>query len=138
MRKILTRRPSPAMVIAIIALVVALAGTAVAGGGFLTKKKFKNQAVRGPLVYVTTSTSSPVLTGPSSGTPVIPATCPPGTHVVGGGIKVGDERNSFVNDSHPTPTGWAGTVFTFTSGPDTAITTAICATVKSTSGTPPA
>jgi hypothetical protein len=40
MRKLIRRRPSPAMIIAIVALVAALAGTAVAGGGFLKKAKF--------------------------------------------------------------------------------------------------
>ena len=34
------RRPNAAMIVAIVALIAALAGTAVAGGGFLTKKSF--------------------------------------------------------------------------------------------------
>jgi hypothetical protein len=37
------RRPSPAMIVAIVALIAALGGTAVAGG-FITKKKAKNIA----------------------------------------------------------------------------------------------
>src|SRR6476646_1290704 len=41
MRKAFGRRPSPAMVVAILALIAALAGTAVAGG-VLNKKKVNN------------------------------------------------------------------------------------------------
>jgi hypothetical protein len=40
MRKVLRRRPSAAIIVAIVALIAALAGTAVAGGGFLPKSKF--------------------------------------------------------------------------------------------------
>jgi hypothetical protein len=42
MKKVI-RRPSPAMIVAIVALIAALGGTAVAGG-FITKKKAKNIA----------------------------------------------------------------------------------------------
>jgi hypothetical protein len=134
MSKVLRRRPSAAMVVAIVALVAALAGTAVAGGGFLTKKKFKNQAVRGPVTYATSTVSVPNTTfgGPGA---TVSARCPAATHVVGGGIKLADEDNEFVNDSYPTAAGWAGTVNASANGL-TATITAICATVKSVSGAP--
>jgi hypothetical protein len=134
MKKLLRRRPNAAMIVAVIALVAALAGTAVAGGGFLTKKKFKNQAVRGPVTYATSTVAVPN-TGFSSPGATVSSSCPAGTHVVGGGIKLADKDNEFVNDSYPTVAGWAGTVNANASGL-TATVTAICATVKNVSGAP--
>src|SRR6478735_9310536 len=85
MKKLLGRRPSAAMIVAIVALVAALAGTAVAGGGFLTKKKFnkfKSNAVQG-LTYVNNTVSVPPSGGPIDYTKVS-ANCPAGLHAVGG------------------------------------------------------
>ena len=142
MKKILSRRPSPAVIVAIAALVVALTGTAVAGGGFLTKKKFRNQAVRGPVQYVTTTINVPAV-GTGRSYVAVSAACPSGTKVTGGGIKTPDPGNSgnvYVNDSYPTTGGWAGHVSNYATGGTTAATAtavAICATVKSSSGAPP-
>ena len=128
------------MVIAIVALVAALAGTAVAGGGFLTKKKFKNQAVRGPVTYVTTNTSDVDDGFTPTSFQTATATCPAGTHVIGGGIKGQFPDTDFIFDSYPTATGWSGRVFANHGAGTTSTftTTAICATVKNVSGTPPA
>ena len=137
MKRVLHRRPSTAMVVAIIALVAALAGTAVAGGGFLTKKKFnkfKTHVVRGPISYVTSSASIGNTPFGSDGDPLA-AACPGGTHPTGGGIKVSDEADMFVNDSYPTSTGWAGTVFNNDASAHDATITAVCA-VGETSGAP--
>jgi hypothetical protein len=135
MKKLLRRRPSAAMLVAVIALVAALAGTAVAGGGFLTKKKFKNQAVRGPVTYATSTGAVPD-TGFGPAGAHVSASCPTGTHVLGGGIKLANNEHEFVNDSYPTTTGWAGTVNADAAGL-TATVTAVCATVKSVTGAPP-
>jgi hypothetical protein len=128
------------MIVAVIALVAALAGTAVAGGGFLTKKKFKNQAVRGPVTYVTTTTvdNDDGFTPTSFKTAT--ATCPAGTRVIGGGIKGENPQDDFIFDSYPTATGWSGRVFASHGAGTTSTftTTAICATVKNISGAPPA
>jgi hypothetical protein len=132
MKKLL-RRPSAAMIVAVIALVAALAGSAYAGG-VLTTKKFKNQAVRGPLTYATSTVGVPN-TGFGSPGATVSSSCPAGTHVVGGGIKLADKDNEFVNDSYPTVAGWAGTVNANANGL-TANITAICATVKNVSGAP--
>jgi hypothetical protein len=129
MKGILSRRPSPAMIIAIVALIAALGGTAIAGGGFLTTKKFKNQAVRGPVQYI-----SVPITVPATPTTVPEgvATCPTGTKVIGGGAQVTPVNGTaFIDDSYPSggnswhakfdnssATGYTGTV------------TAICATAK--------
>lgn len=128
--------PSPAMVIAVLALIVALGGTAVAAK-VLTAKKFRNQAVRGPVQYVGTTTIVPPTAGLPNGFNVS-AACPAGTAVFGGGIKLGNDQFQFVNDSHPTVSGWAGTVYNTGNINHSANTTAICATVKSKTGTAPA
>jgi hypothetical protein len=133
MRSIRRRLPSPAIVIAIIALIAALAGTAIAGG-VLTTKKFKNQAVRGPVTY---ATAVAIVPPNQSGGVSVASTCPGNTKVIGGGIKVTTDADQFVNDSHPTATGWGGTVFNFGNLNLQAFVTAICATVKSSSGVPP-
>jgi hypothetical protein len=145
MKRILSRRPSPAVIIAIVALIAALTGTAVAGGGFLTTKKFKKQAVRGPVQYVTTTATVPNGQASGSSYVAVSATCPGGTKVIGGGIKVPDNPSDldgdvYADDSYPTASGWAGHVSNFDSDPGfttTATTTAICVTVKSSTGTLP-
>ena len=141
MKRFIRRRPSPAMILAVIALIAALGGTAVAGGGFLTKKKYNKSAVKGPVQYVTTSSSVPNGNADKSYV-AVSATCPGGTKVLGGGIKAPDPDSSggvYVDDSYPTPTGWAGHVsnYAINNGATTATTVAICATVRSSTGTPP-
>jgi hypothetical protein len=136
MGRIFKRRPGPAMVIAVLALIVALGGTAVAGGGFLTKKKFTSQAVRGPVTYVSTTTSIPPTPVNAQGTTVT-ALCPAGFVPIGGGIRTLNDFTGNVNDSHPITGGWAGTVNNFSSNtPFNAITTVVCAVSRtSTIGT---
>jgi hypothetical protein len=141
-RRLGRRRPNLGMILAVVALLAALGGTAVAGGGFLTTKKFKKQAVRGPVVYSVTTTTIP---NPGTGDQYITvsANCPPGTKVIGGGIKIPDPTvsgNAYQNDSYATSTGWAGHVSNYTSGggSTTATTIAVCVTVKSSIGSPPA
>jgi hypothetical protein len=128
MSKIRKRLPSPAMIIAVVALVAAVGGTAVAAST-LTNKAFKNKAVRGPVTFVTTTTAIPAAVS----TPVS-AACPGGTTVVGGGIKVTKPYATGVESSSPTTTGWAGDVYS--SIATSATTTAICAKAK-TAGAPP-
>ena len=137
MKRILEWRANPAMIVAVIALVAALGGTAVAGG-FLTTKKFKKQALRGPVQYVSVRVTVPPATPPASESVQSgSANCPAGSSVIGGGVKIVTGAFTAPIDSYPTPTGWAGTVFQGTNpNPGTFIVTAICATVQQTSGTP--
>jgi hypothetical protein len=138
MKKVLSRRPSPAVIIAVVALVAALGGTAVAGGGFLTKKKFKNQALRGPVTYATSSVDVPSTNGGtgSSGF-TASSSCPPGTHAIGGGVRLSNEADQYVNDSYPTASGWAATIYNGNDSTLPVSVTAICATAKNVSGAPP-
>jgi hypothetical protein len=132
------------MILAVIALVAALAGTAVAGGGFLTKKKFKNQAIRGPITYAVTTTPVPAVGTTGNSYVTVSATCPGGTRVIGGGIKIPDPtggNDAYQNDSYATQIGWAGNVSNYSgtgTTATTATTVAVCVSVKSSIGLPPA
>jgi hypothetical protein len=135
MKKVLRRRPSAAMIVAVIALVAALGGTAVAakklGLGVLSNGA-KNKTVGvGKLTYVTV-TSQAV----QEEQKLQPANCPSGLHPIGGGIKLSHPNDSFVGESYPTATGWAGTGF-FQNPTQSATVTAICATSRAVTGAPP-
>lgn len=147
MRKVLRRRPTPAMIIAVIALVAALAGTAVAGGSFLPKSKFsnfkKNTAVKGPVTYVNQTQSVNTTTSTSGAGQNITATCPGGYVPIGGGAKTNESSTTstlFTVNSYPSATGWTALVFAGTGPPtptsESVTVTAICAKTT-TSGTPP-
>jgi hypothetical protein len=142
MKRVL-RRPSPATILAIIALVFALAGTAAAAGtislGDFTKKTKDKTVGVGKLTYVTTTVVDEDDNFTSTSFKTATATCPSGTHVIGGGIKGQYPEEDFIFDSYPTSTGWSGRVFgnhgagttsTFT-------TTAICAVSRKVTGAPP-
>jgi hypothetical protein len=127
------------MLIAVVALIAALGGSAYAGSkisfGELSNGAKKKTAGVGKLQYVTTPTVIPA----NSSTTVATAACPSGYQVIGGGIKVENDNDDFVNDSHPTSFGWAGTVYNNNlTTAHTAITTAICAKSRSVVGAPPA
>jgi hypothetical protein len=138
MKKLLRRRPSPALIISVVALVVALSGTAVAasklGLGALSNGA-KNKTVGvGKLTYVTSTAQA--FTEHQG----VTVNCPSGLHVIGGGIKVSHpgvdtSDASWVIDSYPTSSGWAGHVF-FTAEGQSATTTAICAVSRAVTGAP--
>lgn len=89
--------PSPAIVIATIALVAAMAGTAVAAIGLgALSKQAKNKTVGvGPLTYVGSTTID-------SGNAIhVSATCPKGLHLIGGGAHTSDPSRSEIEESHP-------------------------------------
>jgi hypothetical protein len=146
MKKLIRRRPKAAMIVAIIALVAALGGTAVAGGGkFLPKSKFsnfkQNTAVKGPITYVNqTQNVGPSTTGTGTN---ITANCPSGFFPVGGGAKTNENSTTslfFILNSYPSATGWTANVTAGNTGPpvttESVTVTAICEKAK-TSGTPP-
>ena len=155
MRKLIKRRPKAAMIVAIIALVAALGGTAIAGGGLVTTTKFKkfkqntntqlSQTVKGPITYVNATQSVNTTTAPATANGItITAACPAGQHAVGGGAKSSTpsaQSGLFVENSYPSATGWTATVFAgFGPAPGTAeniTVTAVCEGGNS-SGAPPA
>jgi hypothetical protein len=144
MRRITRKRPSPAMIVAIVALVAALGGTAVAAGtisvGDFNKKTKQKTVGVGKLTYVTTTTVDDNDGFSPTSFKTATATCPSGTHVIGGGIKGQFPEDDFIFDSYPTSTGWSGRVFA-NHGPNgtnsTFTTTAICAASPKVTGAPP-
>jgi hypothetical protein len=129
------------MLIAVIAVVLALTGSAFAAkklslGALSDGAKNKTVGV-GKLTYVTTNhvVGNP---DPVGGTKVT-ALCPSGLRVIGGGIKGQDPDSDFIFDSYPTTTGWAGRVY---AGGGVSVTrtftvTAICANSRAVTGAPP-
>lgn len=134
MTRIRKRLPSPAMIVAVIALVLAVTGTSYAAFGLgILKNGAKTKVVGvGPLTYVS-STASVGPTGPGGLT--VAAICPPGTFPIGGGIRVLNDVIGLVNDSHPISGGWGGTVFNNGTAAFSAVTTVACATSRFTTGT---
>lgn len=132
------------MVVAVIALIAALAGTATAAK-VLPVKKFKKQAVKSPITYVTASqiVNNNNIPGPNTPGVNITAVCPKGFFPTGGGVKtsaLSAFSGLFVQQSYPsTENGWtanvyAGFVLGGTAQPETVSVTAICVRVQKRSG----
>jgi hypothetical protein len=133
MSRIRKRLPSPAMIVAIVAVIAASAGTSFAAIGLsgLTKGA-KNKTVGvGKLTYVGTSTQG-------TGNDIhVAAKCPTGLHLIGGGVHTSDPARSEVEESHPaTQDTWEAVVRAH--GTETIEAVAICAKsrVVNTVGTP--
>jgi hypothetical protein len=130
MQRIRKHLPSPALVVAIVALVAALGGTSLAAGLGILNTKAKNKTVGvGPLTYVTGS----VVSGP--GDNVATATCPGGLEAIGGGVHR-TSGNPIVRDSHMTPSGWSALVNL--GATDAAQAVVACARSRVVTGSPPA
>jgi hypothetical protein len=121
------------MIIAIIALVAAIGGTAVAGGGFLPQKKFnkfKSTALT-RLTYVNNTVSVPPASGSSYQS--VSASCPAGYHAVGGGVKLTPSDSSFWwGDGYLTTSGYAADVFNGLTATGQAVVTVSCVAAKAT------
>ena len=134
MKRLISKRPRPATIIAIVALIVALAGTAVAAGPFLPKSKFvnfKGNALKG-LTYVTNTQNVPIGTSNTDSTSVS-ANCPSGLVPVGGGVKLSTSHESlWWEDGYLTTTGFKSKVFNQTTSPATAVVTVSCVRTKTT------
>jgi hypothetical protein len=136
--------PSPAIVVAIVALVFAASGTAVAvtklpknsvgtsqikNRAVTTQKLAKSTAARvAGLTYVKQPVSADAQ---SAG--VITVKCPSGLMPVGGGLSTPHTANSFLLDSHPTSTGWEVSAADASDTPETLTAYAVC--VKAAPGT---
>ena len=145
MRKVARRRSSAAMVVAVIALVMALVGSAVAakklGLGSLSANAKKKTVGVGKLTYATTQQT---YTGsnPPEGY-VLTATCPGGTRVLGGGAKVasGYAPNFTFSliESYLSANGFTARFYAGDTGvADTIAVTVSCAVSQAVTGSPPA
>jgi hypothetical protein len=121
------------MIVAIVALVAAMAGTSVAAiglGALSDKAKDKTVGV-GKLTYVGTTTTG---TGNAIS---VEATCPTGLNLIGGGVHTSDPARSEVEESHPASRShWEAVVRA--QGSETIEAVAICAKSRkvTTVGTP--
>jgi hypothetical protein len=133
MNRIRKLLPSPAIVIAMIALVAAMAGTSIAAISLgALSKGAKNKTVGvGPLTYVGSTTTG-------NGNAIhASATCPTGLHLIGGGVHTSDPARSEIEESHPEAQDrWEAVVRA--QGTETIEVIAICAKSRkvSTVGTP--
>jgi hypothetical protein len=133
MRHIRKRLPGPAMIVAIVALVAAMAGTSVAAiglGALSNTAKDKTVGV-GKLTYVGTTTTG-------TGNAIrVEAGCPTGLNLIGGGVHTSDPAKSEVEESHPdSQSHWEAVVRA--NGTETIEVIAICAKSRkvTTVGTP--
>jgi hypothetical protein len=142
--KRIRKLPNPAMIVAVVALVFALAGTAVGAkkllglGAFRDGVKDKTVGV-GKLRYVTTMTQADNTATPAN-PKVVVATCPANFEAIGGGIKAPDGPTiDQVLDSYMTASGWTGHVTTdaLPATPSTFTTVVACARSRAITGTPP-
>ena len=163
MRRITSSRPSPAILVAVVALVAALAGTAVADSGAvaskITRSKVKtiaerkaNKAIKqqAPNLEVGSATaltqleyvrSSSTTVAPNSNGSAI-ATCPTGKFVTGGGGAGPDITSVETLASHPSNgnqgqlgyTAWEYRVHNSSAAPHNITAYAICANLKAAQG----
>jgi hypothetical protein len=146
MRKFLSRRPSPAMIIAVVALVAALSGTAVAAKklslGALSPGAKKKTVGVGKLTYVSIQQSYNTSPNPTDGY-TLTAACPAGTHALGGGVKlvspsISNSGNFFVFEQYLSTTGFTAQFFAGSNTQaDTVQVVASCGISQAVTGAPP-
>jgi hypothetical protein len=137
MSRIANKLPSRAMVVAIVACVLAVAGTASAATGSFGLGIF-NQKARGKIVGVgniTRNQTSNFLSAGQTGT--FSAPCAPGTTPLGGGARVstGAQPIEGLVDSFPSPSGWSATVFNSGTESHTVFVYVICGRANDVRGT---
>jgi hypothetical protein len=143
MKKLIPGRPSPSMIVAVVAVVLALGGTAVAAGQLslhaLTTGAKKKTVGVGKLTYVTAQQTYNVNTGSEPYT--LTATCPTGTHPLGGGTKLLSpsfgNSNFFLTQDYPSTTGFTSQFFAGSNGQaDVVQVLAVCGVSQAVTGSP--
>lgn len=134
--------PRPALIVAIVAVVLAMAGTAFAIGQFGVGKLREGARQKvvgvGKLVHVTQSSNVPVTTV-TDPTTTVKATCPTAPignlQPISGGVKLEVKDPDFrVLDTHPIANGWTATVYNNTAAPHKADVILSCARSIAVSG----
>src|SRR5918994_1747454 len=137
--------PRPALVLGVVAILAATAGTSYAIGQFGVGKLRDEARAKvvgvGKLSYVTTTTNVPVTTV-ADPTTTVKATCPTSPanlQPIAGGVKLEVDDPAFtVLESHHIANGWTATVHNDTAAPHTAQVTLACARSIAVTGAPPA
>lgn len=142
MSRIRSFLPKPAMVIAVVAAVLAMSGTALAIGQFgvgVLRDGARAKVVGvGKLVNVTTTTTVPVTTT-ADPTTTVKAACPSfpigNLQPISGGVKLEVKNPALtVLDSHAIANGWTATVYNNTMAPHKADMILSCARSIAVSG----
>jgi hypothetical protein len=136
-------RPGAAIIIAVIALVFALGGGAIAAkklslGALSGNAKNKTVGV-GKLTYVNTTATfnTPSL---QINNDTLTAQCPSGLRAIGGSAKTSrpsGQSNFALLQDYPTSTGWTATFFVNGPPSEEVTVTAICANSRAVTGAPP-
>lgn len=163
MRRFRIRRPSPAFVLALLALIVAFTGSAWAEGpraeiaaalsgksikrGSLPANRIRRDSIGAGQVneaklfanglthvdYVVAS--APIAPAPGPFRQTATATCPPGDVVIGGGTILGNRRELELEGSYPGDrTSWSGEVSNLGDQASTFTVAAICIRARATNG----
>lgn len=163
MRRIRIRRPSPAFVLALLALIVAFTGSAWAETpraqiaaalsgksikrGSLPANRIKKNSIAGGQVNESkllasglTHVNYAVVTVPISPAPgpfrqTATAVCPPGDVVIGGGTVLGNRRELELEGSYPPDrTSWSGDVSNLGDNASNFTVAAVCIKARGTNG----
>lgn len=145
MKRFISRRPSPAMVVAVVALILALGGSALAAGtiklGALTAGAKKKTVGVGKLTYVSVQQTYNTTPNPDDGYKLT-AQCPSGTHPLGGGTKLlspnWNNSNFFLISDYLSSTGYTSQFFAGSNGQaDVVQVTVSCGVSQAVTGSPP-
>ena len=126
------RKPTPASLIAISALFIALGGTAIAANRYVITsagqiKPSVLSSLRGASPNVGRVQTPPVTVKAGAATPIVQAECPEGQHVVSGGYAVELAPNAYVSLNVPSRKAWLVQVdATKSSSASTVQATALC------------
>ena len=134
-------RVSPALVVALIALVFAVGGTSYAVSALprnsVGTKQIKKHAVTTPKLASSASARIAGLTYkkltldiPAQAAGAITVPCPSDLTAIGGGVETPHTVTSFMLDSHPTTTGWQLSVGNSDTVKQTFSVYAVCAKVS--------
>ena len=133
------RLPSPAMAVAVVALVFAAAGTSYAVSALpknsVGSAQLKKRSVTTPKLAKTAAARIAGLTYkkvpfdiPAQSAGSVDAPCPHGLIAIGGGLESAHAVDApMILDSHPTPTGWQVAVGNPAAATQTSTVYAICA-----------
>jgi len=134
------------MIVAVIALIVALGGTAVAakklGLSSLSSSAKKKTVGVGKLTYVTTQQTYNTDQPPGFNGYFLTASCPSGTHALGGGTKLASpsyaNSSFFLVEDYPSSSGFTSHFYAGSSSQaDVVQVTAACGVSQAVTGSPP-
>jgi hypothetical protein len=144
MTRLIRSRTSPALIVAVVALIAALAGTAIAGPGAsssaITKSKVKKIANKqagkqiqallpigsAELAVINTRTQTQTIPANGFNGTRITANCQSGERIISGGYKNGNGSQILVGESFKQGDGWEVLAYNFSGGNQSVTVEAYC------------